>query len=113
MDATGELAQLPERDVEALRQAVDQGQGVGVTDARAQDAQLQREGQELLLSPVVQVALDTATCLVGRLHDAQARHAQLLQARAQIGAFLQPDRQSRIIDVCGAHPCYSGSWTGP
>jgi len=32
--------------------------------------------------------------------------------RAQVGAFLRPDAQSRIIDVCGASPCYLDGWTG-
>jgi hypothetical protein len=34
-------------------------------------------------------------------------------ARAQIGAFLRPDAQSRIIAVCDDHPCYLDGWAGP
>jgi hypothetical protein len=33
--------------------------------------------------------------------------------RAQIGAFLRPDDESRIIDVCGPAPCYLDGWGGP
>ena len=33
--------------------------------------------------------------------------------RAQVSNFLQPDGLSRIIDVCGASPCYLDGWTGP
>jgi len=35
-----------------------------------------------------------------------------VSARAQIGAFLQPDRDSRIIDVCGSKACYLDGWGG-
>jgi hypothetical protein len=38
--------------------------------------------------------------------------SEQVSARAQIGAFLQPDRQSRILDVCGAKPCYLDGWGG-
>ena len=38
--------------------------------------------------------------------------SEQVSARAQIGAFLQPDRLSRIIDVCGPRPCYLDGWTG-
>jgi hypothetical protein len=34
-------------------------------------------------------------------------------ARTQISEFLQPEDQSRIIDVCGPSPCYLDGWTGP
>ena len=33
-------------------------------------------------------------------------------ARAQIGAFLQPDDVSRLIAVCDDHPCYLDGWDG-
>src|SRR3954454_3215112 len=33
--------------------------------------------------------------------------------RAQVGAFLAPDAQSRVIDECGAAPCYLDGWAGP
>jgi hypothetical protein len=32
-------------------------------------------------------------------------------ARLQKDAFLRIG--GLVIDTCGAHPCYSGSWTGP
>jgi hypothetical protein len=33
--------------------------------------------------------------------------------RAQISAFLRPDAESRVIEACGATPCYLDGWTGP
>jgi len=33
--------------------------------------------------------------------------------RAQVSAFLRPDAESRVIDTCGAAPCYLDGWTGP
>ena len=33
-------------------------------------------------------------------------------ARAQIGAFLQPDDQSAITPVCGSDPCRLDGWDG-
>jgi len=33
--------------------------------------------------------------------------------RVQVSAFLRPDADSRIIDTCGAAPCYLDGWTGP
>ena len=33
-------------------------------------------------------------------------------ARAQIGAFLQPDDQSTLIPVCDDHPCWLDGWDG-
>src|SRR3954447_14335026 len=32
--------------------------------------------------------------------------------RAQVGAFLRPDGQSRLIAVCDDHPCYLDGWDG-
>jgi hypothetical protein len=32
--------------------------------------------------------------------------------RAQVGAFLRPDAQSRIIAVCDDHPCWLDGWDG-
>ena len=32
-------------------------------------------------------------------------------ARAQIASFIQED--GKIIDPCGANPCYAAGWTGP
>jgi hypothetical protein len=33
-------------------------------------------------------------------------------ARRQVSAFLRPDAESRIIEVCGLDPCYLDGWTG-
>ena len=38
--------------------------------------------------------------------------SEQVSAREQIGAFLQPERESRIIDVCGAKACYLDGWGG-
>ena len=32
--------------------------------------------------------------------------------RAQVGAFLRPDAESRIVDACGDRPCYLDGWAG-
>ena len=61
------------------------GPASGSAIERAQHAQLERERDELLLGAVVEVALDAPAGLVGGLDDPQARHAQLLHARAQVG----------------------------
>ena len=81
MDAAGELAQLGQRGRQSLRQVVDRR----ILQPHPQHAQLQRERDELLLGAVVQVALDPAARRVAGLHDPQARHAQLLHARLQVG----------------------------
>jgi hypothetical protein len=39
--------------------------------------------------------------------------SEQVSARAQIGAFLQPNAISQLIDVCGPHPCYLDGWQGP
>ena len=84
VDPAGELAQLGHRDRQLLGERVDLGQQAGLLDARAHDAQLQREPHELLLGPVVEVALQAAAGGVGGLDDAQAGDAQLLQPRPQV-----------------------------
>jgi hypothetical protein len=39
--------------------------------------------------------------------------SEQMTARQQISEFLQPNRLSRIIDVCGPSPCYLDGYTGP
>ena len=39
--------------------------------------------------------------------------SETVAGRAQASAFLQPDDQSRVIDVCGASPCYLDGYQGP
>ena len=39
--------------------------------------------------------------------------SEQVQARAQIGAFLQPDAVSAITPVCGTDPCRLDGWAGP
>ncbi len=97
MDAPRELAQLGQRTRQPLRQPVDQRRDLGlVGNPAVQQAQLERERNELLLGTVVQVALDPPARRVGRLHDPQSRDAQLLQPRAQVGLqALVVDRQRR------------------
>nr|WP_228431103.1 hypothetical protein [Baekduia soli] len=86
VDPAGQLAQLGQRAGEPLAQPVDHRRELRVVaHAPAQQAQLQRERHELLLGAVVQVALDAPARPVGGLHDPQARLAQLLQTRPQVG----------------------------
>ena len=86
MDAARELAQLRERDGELVAELVDGGGRLRVVaQPRAQQPQVERERDELLLGAVVQVALDLAAGVVGGLDDPPARVAQLLQPRAQVG----------------------------
>ena len=60
----------------------------------AQQAQVERERDELLLGAVVQVALDLAAGVVGRLDDPAPRVAQLLEPGPQVGLqALVVDRQ--------------------
>jgi signal transduction histidine kinase len=84
VDAAGQLAQLLERLSELGGERVDEPDEVGlVLEPRLEHPQLEGERDELLLGAVVEVALDPAARVVARLHDAQPRHAQLLQAGAR------------------------------
>ena len=38
--------------------------------------------------------------------------SEQVTGRAQVSAFLRPDAESRIINVCGDRPCYLDGWTG-
>ena len=96
VDAARELAQLGERDGELVGELLDHRHEVGVLHPRAQQPQVERERDELLLGAVVQVALQPPARGVGGLHDAGARDPQVLDAGAQVG--LQPlvvERQRR------------------
>ena len=111
MDAAGELAQLAQRGLEPHREPVDQRSGLGVGDRGAQHAQLEGEGQELLLGAVVEVALDAPAGLVGGLDDAQratragpprARAGRPSGARCRWPATTPPRRPRRARGSCPA-----------
>ena len=55
---------------------VEQLGDIGGGGTRPRQPQLEREGEEVLLSALVQVALETAACLVGVLDDPTARSHQ-------------------------------------
>ena len=74
MDAAGELAQLPDRDLDLCRGLVRRRDRLGVRAAfpaepGPQQAQRQRQRDEALLGAVVEVALQPAPLGVGRLED--------------------------------------------
>jgi hypothetical protein len=73
MDAAGQLAQLGERRGQLVGKRLDRLRQLGlVPEARAQLPQLERERDQLLLSAVVEVALDLAAGFGGRLDDPAA-----------------------------------------
>jgi hypothetical protein len=84
MDAARELAQLGERHPELLGQVVHHGGRLGVAQASLEQPQVEGERDELLLGPVVQVALDPPARGVPGLHDAHARDAQILHPGPQV-----------------------------
>ena len=76
MDAAGELAQLVERELQLGAAGLERGHR-GRRGGRGRDPERERERDEPLLRAVVQVALDPAARLVGRLDDAHARRLEL------------------------------------
>ena len=79
MDPAGQLAQLGRGRGELLADPLERGAGrvrVALGEA-AREPHVQRERDEPLLRAVVEVALDPAAGVVGRLHDAGARCVQL------------------------------------
>jgi hypothetical protein len=89
VDPARELAQLRQRVRELLERALDERERLAVArDPVADQLEVQRERDELLLRPVVKVALESATRLEARLDDPRSRGAQLLDPRPQVR--LQP-----------------------
>ena len=92
MDAARELPQLGQRDRQLLADVVDRRGQPAVAEPRLEHPQVQGQRHQVLLRVVVQVALDLAARVVGRLDDPQPRHPQLLHPRAQLGL------QSLVVD---------------
>src|SRR5919204_1774620 len=85
MDPAGELAELAQRQIElapGLLELLDRAGVIG--ELPLQGDQLQRERDEALLSPVVEVALEAAPLALSGLDDAGARLPQLLHPRTQL-----------------------------
>ena len=86
VDAVGQLPQLVQRVLHVAAELVEHLVGrrpVGV-DELLHQADLHREGDQVLLGPVVEVALDLAPGLVGRGDDAEAGGGQLLVALLEL-----------------------------
>ena len=79
MDPARELAQRLGRLAEIVQRRVEQlgDLAVGPVDLRPRHAQVQRQLDEPLLRPVVQIALESLPRGVGGLHDPRARRPQL------------------------------------
>ena len=108
VDALGELAQLGERVGELAPRLLEQGlDGRGVAlGAGVGEPERHRDGDEALLGPVVQVALDPPALHLRGLDDPDARGAELLQPGAQLGLQAlvlerEPGRGARRGDQLG------------
>ena len=82
MDPAGELAQLLDRELELRRGLIRRGDRLGVLAGPSGEpspdaAQRERDRDEPLLGAVVEVALQPAALLVGRLDDPRPRAADL------------------------------------
>ena len=108
MDAARELAQLlgRRRRAPAAASSSSAAAASGSSRARLARAAGQRQRDQPLLGAVVQVALEPAALVVGRLHDPRARGAQLLDLRPQLGVeplVLERER-GRCADRLGSAP---------
>ena len=90
MDAAGQLAQLGQRLLRLLAGRLDQRLqlGIGPGHPAARHAERQRQRDQPLLRPVVQVALEPAAFGVPGLHDPGPGRPHQLQLRLDLG--LQP-----------------------
>ena len=121
VDAARELTELPGRGGELVRGLLEQARGlVGrAVHARPRQAQIERQPDQPLLGPVVQVALEPAARLVRGLHHARPRGAQLgllvlalgdvPDVAGEAGRAGQVDagdgQLERELGPVGAHPC--------
>ena len=80
MDPAGQVAQFAQARVQVIaRSGKNSPRTVGVTvELLLQHRQLERRGHQPLLCSIVQVALDSATRLVGRRDQANARRGELV-----------------------------------
>src|SRR4051812_17835518 len=79
MDSTRDFSQLVERGREALANARELVSNLGQRgrQRRLSGADVEGKGDEPLLHPIVEVALDTPTRFVGGGHDSSARRCKL------------------------------------
>ena len=85
MEAMRELAELAQRGGKLLLGRVENSRGLGVRRRPESDeAKLQRDRDETLLSAVVQVALEPSALGIRCLDDACARSIQLEPARPEL-----------------------------
>lgn len=85
MNAPRELAQLLESQAQLVRELVEHRADLGVGDARANEAELQRQAHERLLRAVVEIALDLLPRRVGGLDDSGARGGKLALRALAVG----------------------------
>ena len=89
VNAACDLAQLFERSGDLLSRSVDPFRCVSVTvEPLLEPAQVEGEGHESLLSPVVKVPLQTLAFALGGLEDPRARSAELLEPRSKLDVEL-------------------------
>ena len=111
-----ELAQLGERRLRITPQLFEQRRNRGRIGfyELAGEPELHREGNEVLLRAVVQIALDLTSRLVGRCDDTSSRRAQLVVGDAQVDErCLQRGVQRRVVQrqrdlsrQLGEHPLF-------
>ena len=82
MQAACDIAELVERGADLLAGGVDSRLRLGVVrELAAEQLQLERERDQPLLGPVVEIALEPLALLLPGLDDAPARVGQLLELR--------------------------------
>jgi hypothetical protein len=104
VDAPRELTQLARGGGELVGRLVEQpGRFLRLAlNARARQPQVERQADEPLLGPVVEVALEPPARLVGRLHDARPGRLQfglLALALGDVAEVAREGRRPRHVDA--------------
>ena len=118
MDAAREVAQLADRALGLVARLTDEVERVvAAPEPVARHPQVQRDGDEPLLRPVVQVALQAPALGVGGGDDARLRGAQVDDARVELGlaAVVSSARATAAWMPANAHSARTaiGSRTSP
>ena len=87
----GEVAELPKNLLELLADVVEPLCGLWIRELAGQ-ADSDAQCDQVLLRPVMEVALDLAALVVARCHDASTRRAELFVRRLELG------RQATVLD---------------
>ena len=122
MDAARQLPELFETVVELFLRPDQRGPRRlrAAFELVVRERQLERRGHESLLRPVVQVALDPAACLVGRLDEPCARRRELVprlgvldRVRHELGERRDPVLGPRRHRLAGGHTAVTAPQTRP